>query len=300
MSPIDWNKSPLRNPLGEDTPSTALIRRWNHRILYERGWLKVHWLMMLGILYLAGIFAWRLYADSQGGWNQQGIPERYATGVLVGLFILIRFQLATVPALLVCADTKKNLWEHFRITLAHGDDVAGAMAITALNRGAIPFALVSLPETLLYLWFINTNMGTASILLSAPAILLVFAALGMALTAFGMIGALVRRNPMGVVAGVLLPVALALLAAGNDFLRDFVRSFGAYIPRPLGDQPATLFLSLENRLAFSGQTFSRHGFTIGAGTDPVAILQMALWLGVFATLAWIALWLVLRYRLRMG
>jgi hypothetical protein len=161
-------------------------------------------------------------------------------------------------------------------------------------------AIVCTFETLLFLWLIYADAGTTKFLMQTPVIFIFFFVYGLGLNAFGYIGALLWRHPAGVIAGIFIPVVISLLAAGPDFIQDYFRSFSRHILQLTGTQPVTVLLAPEHRIAYSGTSVVRQGFTSVAGTDALAILWMTIGLGVITAFIWIALWLVLRHKLRRG
>ncbi len=301
MPRIDWEASPFKNPFGEDTPAKALARKWKVRILFEGGLLRNYPIVLPATLYLVGIIIWWFNAGRPPAWAYSGLLEDYAVTAMLVLFLVVRIQFAAAPAINVCRDTQTSLWEHYRMTTVDGDDVAAAMLMHSLSYGAVPLAVLSLMETVFYILIVSAAEQPGTLALTrAPVILILYLGYGLVFSGFGMVGALLWRHPFGVLAGVLVPMIIAALTAGFDFVGELIELFSARTHVLFGTHPAALVLVPENRIAFSKIGFSRHGWTTAPGTDPSAILGMFFMLAIFAALVWIGLWLVLRHRLRYG
>ena len=300
MSPIDWTWSPYKNPLGGDTPVSALLRKWRVRILFDYGWGKVYLVTLICGLYLLGIIIWWELQHSPVGWAGHGILQQMAVMLVPPMFFVVRIHIASVPALVIMADTKKSLWDHFRMTTVTGDDVSKAMLMHSLNYGVLPLAIVSLVETLFYLHAIGTDIGTAAIFLQAPLIFFLYLFYGLFLCGLGITGVLIWRNLYGVLIGVIAPILISAIFAGPFYIIDMLKSFGSRYPIAPSQNFATLIIAPENRIAFSETVIVRQGFTSISSTDPAAMLGMIVALAIFSALVWVGLWLVLRRRLDYG
>ncbi|MFH1675865.1 MAG: hypothetical protein ABIC40_02485, partial [bacterium] len=154
MVPIDHFAAPFRTPLGTDTTELNLFRRWRNQLLFETGWSKMYGPMVFGIVLLAAIiaFSYTKYSDEN--------INRLLLGLLVTIFIFIRFYVAMIPALIIKADSRTDLWDHFRMTLHSGTVVFKAMFLLALNYAAIPIAILSIFETLYFISGNGFSIGT--------------------------------------------------------------------------------------------------------------------------------------------
>ncbi|MCK4721164.1 hypothetical protein KAU08_10910 [bacterium] len=299
MNPIDWNKLDP-SPLGEDTISRLLTRRWAGYIMFEGRWFRIYAFYILCLIFLGLHTYWRYSSGTTGDWDPSDFMMRTGTVAILGVFLILRFYMSAIPALVVCRDTQKSLWEHFRITSVTGDDVASSMLHFALSFSVFPLAIICTLETLLFFWCTQMTLGISKIPVLILPIAIFYILYTLALNAFGYIGALVWRHPVGVYGGILFPVILSLLSAGKGWFVDFITSFSARYTTSLGTHAVTALLTPENRMAFSGEAIIRQGFTSFPATEPMTVVSMAVGIGVIAAFMWIALWLILRYRLRMG
>jgi len=296
--PIDFNKSPLKNPINEDTLTRALARKWRHRLIFGGYWFKSYALPIFGLIYLA-LFAFARYTLGDA-WDYFASREVLMRNVLLGFFVLVRINLAAVPALIICRDTNKSLWDHFRITAVNGDDVARAMVGHAIMYGAIPYAVISLASTFVYFYGAVYTFSWEDILKYSIPLFMFYFSFGMLFTALGITGALLWRNALAVLGFIVAPILLLFLSAGAEFVETLKAFISGGHVQNLGNQPITLFLGPENRLAYTAQTMSRHGFTTGPGVDTGIILSYFIGFGIVAVLLWMGIWFTLRHRLKYG
>lgn len=283
MRRLDFQTNVIKNPVSGDNPSTNLARKWRNQVFYVRGWFKAYAFAIFGAIFTVLMYGHR-FINGGEGWDTEGLIETLGVRILITLFIIIRFQLAAFPALVVCADTKKSLWEHFHMTLISGDGVAKAMLYTVLNMAVFPLALLSAPVGIL------TFLGTYQLLPVGfdpswgylPILFAFYFLQGMILSALGMIGALIWRHPLGVIGAIAVPVVLGIIAAGSGYIQSFIEVFNGGEPGMYLNHPIALLLQIEDRVMYMSWSKSL------LLKDCISMLMVAvvLWVGMWQALRW--------------
>lgn len=294
---LDPEKSPLKNPIREDTPLSIYVNKWHHRLYYEIGWFRCYWLEAVGLIFVVGLIFWRMNFEDKGNWTFDGNLEKYSVGALLIIFLLTRFHLAAIPSIVASYDTKGDIYDHYKLTLTPGKDLAQALIIHSFYKCAVPMAFLMTIESVFYFWAISTFPLTPETYLNIPFPLIAYLMLGMAMSGMSTVGFLIKNNITGIYLGTIVPIILMALAAGPGYIRDFFENFGMPVISFTGTHPVTFFLNPENRMAYSGAAMSRQGLTTQPGIDPSQILSMAIWLMLFSCVVWIGIWIYLKVRI---
>ncbi len=318
MTPLEWEKSRLKSPLGEDTPVKALMRKWRHRISIGKDWMKLYGLMLLGILLLF------LYIVPYNYWYYGQFTGMETAGrvflfVLVIVWIGARFQLVTAPALLIGADAKRSLWTHFRETLVNGSTAAKAIFFHSLNRGAWQFAAWGTIEVLVYVtliaFFYNYGiLGRFIIVLLhyTPCVFVYMLILAMMLCALGIIGVLIKNHPAMIFGFVLIPVLISLISLPiGPVFEDIFNPQGEHsinhpflifaVPEMAVGQAIDLGSSSMSSLQNDYTTPHDNSILLWRGlTGPeyLSVLKLSFVPAMFAIYLWAGIWIVLWWRLR--
>ena len=300
MRRLDFETNVIKNPVSGDDPGTNLARRWRNKVYYVGSWWRCYWFIvfvfvysLLYITYVTYLVPYQIFVSHQYVVDGFIVPFSYL------FIILMRLQASTIPGLIIIGDTKTTLVDHFRMTLISGNDATRAMFFMSLNLGALPMAIASIPMGL-FMLYDNRIMDNVWEYAFAGGILLAFyIMIGLALSAFGIIGALVRKSPGAVLISVAAPIVILFLTSDPIFIQALVSNIFHILPLIPGLSAITLFLMPEVRIAQPANAFGIGGpYGIHPVMPYIQIGTSALWLLGWTACLWMGLWFVLKRKLR--
>ncbi len=276
--------------------STTLIRRWLGRVYNRKSWLKFYWLPILGLVYMIGLGIWRIWAahyDALGFFSPAAIA---ATVIMLRLFMIIRLYLVALPALVIIKDLKKEFWDDLRISSIKDGEIITALFVSALLIGVVPLTIICSIETDFLRWIGYHEPASLAPALHISAIIAFYFLFGLTACAIGYAGSFIWRHPAGIFFAILAPVFFILPFNTSDRISYYI---GVRVNFP----DSRL---LQDLLSFMLAPDHRINFMVSVSTSIYGHFQHDLifpWLIFFVAMAitfWVALWYLVRHRLRHG
>lgn len=294
MPRIDYNRSPLRNPFGQETPGRILFRKWNNEVMFEKGWWRAYGLSVVATFFLVPVLYLYFLVRSS---SNSGLVFLFLSvlGIIYFLFLAAKFQLAIFPALYVMSKSRESMWVYFRMTLAGGHTAAYAMFFFALNRCVLPSILIH--YFYICFWtFIKYSSNPLTYVLLIPLTILVIGLLSLLLSGLAFLGLMIKKDFWTVLLTALSPVLLLIIFNLNSLRTIFYIIWNwKYDHQALG--PLGLFLFPEFELL---QSIPLRDWTSDILLNPSTyqpLLSIILWLGGLAALVWLGLWAWLKISL---
>ncbi|MCK4721165.1 hypothetical protein KAU08_10915 [bacterium] len=245
---------------------------------------------------MAGIGSWKIWAENNGIWDISSHAVITTTLIVLRLFMIIRLYLVGLPALVILKDLKKEFWDDLRISSINDGEIIKALFISSILIGVIPLTIVCSIETDFLRWIGYHEPASLAPATHLSVIVAFYLLFGLTACAIGFAGSFIWRHPAGIISAILAPVLFTLLFNTSDRISYYI---GVRVNLP----DSRL---LQDLLSFILAPDHRINFMVTVSCSIYGHFQHDLifpWLIFFAAMTltfWVALWYLVRHRLRHG
>lgn len=205
----------------------ALQRRWSRRLSSGKHIFRIYWPAIL--LTISGVvfYLWTLdMIDEQrvSSYSHKQDWAIYIAIALVGLHLIVRMQLACIPAMASLPDFDRLRWPSLRTTAISTGEILRAIFLHTLIYNVLILGLLGLLAMSIVFGIQYADTGEsiwADIELQDVIYsLLGYSAVGLSLSGLGFITSFKWDRPIAVVGGVFIPVILIIFVGTALYLQD--------------------------------------------------------------------------------